>query len=105
MRSGTRDETSEAREPYFEVIVDLQVDSMPGPGYGMTGTLCFGGARESIWTIMSRRLSRFIQKLMQMDWVMVLGAVALAIVSALVAAIYPTWRVCNVTPATQLRIQ
>ena len=47
----------------------------------------------------------FIQKLMQMDWVMVLGAVALAIVSALVAAIYPTWRVCNVTPATQLRIQ
>ena len=57
--------TSEAREPYFEVIVDLHVDAMPGPGYGMTGTLCFGGASESIGTIMYRRLSRFIRKIMQ----------------------------------------
>jgi putative ABC transport system permease protein len=40
-----------------------------------------------------------------MDWVMVLAAVALAIASALAAALYPTWRACNVTPATQLRIQ
>lgn len=47
----------------------------------------------------------FITKLVQMDWVMVMAAVALAIVSALAAAIYPTWRACNVTPATQLRIQ
>jgi putative ABC transport system permease protein len=47
----------------------------------------------------------FITKLVRMDWVMVLAAVALAIVSALAAALYPTWRACNVTPATQLRIQ
>ena len=47
----------------------------------------------------------FITKLVKMDWVMVMAAVALAIVSALAAAIYPTWRACNVTPATQLRIQ
>ena len=46
-----------------------------------------------------------VSKLVQMDWVMVMAAVALAIVSALAAAIYPTWRACNVTPATQLRIQ
>ncbi len=47
----------------------------------------------------------FVGKLVQMDWVMMLAAVALAIVSSLAAALYPTWRACNVTPATQLRIQ
>jgi putative ABC transport system permease protein len=47
----------------------------------------------------------FVSKLVRMDWVMVLAAVALAIVSALAAALYPTWRACNVTPASQLRIQ
>ena len=47
----------------------------------------------------------FIQKLVRMDWVMILAAVLLAIVSALAAALYPTWRACNVTPASQLRIQ
>ena len=47
----------------------------------------------------------FIDRLVRMDWVMMLAAVALAIVSALAAAVYPTWRACNITPATQLRIQ
>lgn len=47
----------------------------------------------------------FVTKLVRMDWVMVSAAVALAIVSALAAALYPTWRASNVTPATQLRIQ
>jgi len=46
-----------------------------------------------------------VKKLVQMDWVMVMAAVALAIVSALAAALYPTWRACNITPAAQLRIQ
>ena len=47
----------------------------------------------------------FVEKLVTMDWFMMLAAVALAIVSALAAALYPTWRACNVTPATELRIQ
>jgi len=47
----------------------------------------------------------FIAYLVVMDWTMVLGAVALAIVSALGAALYPTWRACNISPATTLRIQ
>ncbi len=47
----------------------------------------------------------FIQFLVHMDWSMILLAVALAIVSALGAAIYPTWRACSVSPATTLRIQ
>ena len=47
----------------------------------------------------------FIQYLVRMDWSMVGLAVALAIVSALAAALYPTWRACRVSPATTLRIQ
>ncbi|MDJ0751257.1 MAG: ABC transporter permease [Woeseiaceae bacterium] len=47
----------------------------------------------------------FIQHLVRMDWTMVTLAVALSIVSALGAALYPTWRTCNITPATHLRLQ
>jgi len=47
----------------------------------------------------------FIAYLVSMDWTMIMGAVVLAIVSALGAALYPTWRACSVSPATTLRIQ
>lgn len=47
----------------------------------------------------------FIQHLVRMDWSMIGLAVALAIVSALAAALYPTWSACRVSPATTLRIQ
>jgi putative ABC transport system permease protein len=46
-----------------------------------------------------------IAYLVTMDWTMIMLAVALAIVSALSAALYPTWRACSVSPATTLRIQ
>ena len=47
----------------------------------------------------------FIAYLVSMDWEMIGLAVLLAIVSALGAALYPTWRACRVSPATTLRIQ
>jgi putative ABC transport system permease protein len=46
-----------------------------------------------------------VENLVSMDWVMVMTAVALAIVSALLAGLYPTWRACSVTPADQLKLQ
>ena len=45
----------------------------------------------------------FITRLVQMDWVVILEAVGLAIISALAAALYPTWRACAVHPANQLK--
>ena len=45
----------------------------------------------------------FISKFVEMDWVMILTAIALAIVSALGAALYPTWRACAIQPASQLK--
>ena len=47
----------------------------------------------------------FVVYLVTMDWQMVGLAVLLAVVSALAAALYPTWRACRVSPATTLRIQ
>lgn len=46
-----------------------------------------------------------VENLVGLDWVMVLTAIALAIVSALLAGIYPTWRACSIAPASQLKIQ
>lgn len=46
-----------------------------------------------------------VDNLVGMDWVMVLAAIALAIVSALLAALYPTWQACRIMPASQLKTQ
>jgi putative ABC transport system permease protein len=45
----------------------------------------------------------FISNVVTMDWVMILTAVLLAILSALGAALYPTWRACRIHPASQLK--
>jgi putative ABC transport system permease protein len=44
-----------------------------------------------------------VERLITMDWVMIFGAIFLAIVSALSAALYPTWRACGIHPASQLK--
>lgn len=74
-----------------------------GIGGGVLGiTLTWVGLRgiENLFSEME-----YIRNLVRMDWLMVIAAVVLAVVSALAAALYPTWRACNITPASQLRIQ
>jgi len=44
-----------------------------------------------------------IDHVARMDWVTIFLAVALAIASALAAAVYPTWRACSIQPAAQLK--
>jgi putative ABC transport system permease protein len=46
-----------------------------------------------------------VDNLVSMDWVMVLTAIALAVVSALLAGLYPTWQACRIMPASQLKTQ
>ena len=46
-----------------------------------------------------------IENLVNLDWTMVATAIVLAIVSALLAGLYPTWRACRIAPASQLKIQ
>jgi putative ABC transport system permease protein len=45
----------------------------------------------------------FIARLVAMDWPIIFLAIGLAIVSALAAALYPTWRACRIHPASQLK--
>ena len=74
-----------------------------GLGGGLLGiALTWFGLRgiENLFSEMD-----FIRNLVRMDWVMVLFAVTLAVLSALAAALYPTWRACSISPASQLRIQ
>lgn len=47
----------------------------------------------------------YVKNLVHLDWTMVFTAIALAIVSALLAGLYPTWRACSVAPAGQLKTQ
>jgi putative ABC transport system permease protein len=47
----------------------------------------------------------FVENLVHLDWQMTLTAIGLAIVSALVAGLYPTWRATQVMPASQLKTQ
>jgi putative ABC transport system permease protein len=47
----------------------------------------------------------FIKNLVTLDWVMIMTAIGLAIVSALLAGLYPTWRACRIAPASQLKLQ
>lgn len=45
----------------------------------------------------------FVARLVRMDWLMIFTAIGLALVSAVGAALYPTWRACNIQPASQLK--
>jgi putative ABC transport system permease protein len=47
----------------------------------------------------------YIENMVNLDWVMILTAIGLAIVSALLAGLYPTWRACRIQPASQLKAQ
>jgi putative ABC transport system permease protein len=46
-----------------------------------------------------------VENLVSMDWVMVVTAIGLAVASALLAGLYPTWRACRIAPASQLKVQ
>ena len=45
-----------------------------------------------------------VDNLVSLDWIMVVTAIVLAIASALIAGLYPTWRACRIAPASQLKI-
>ncbi len=43
--------------------------------------------------------------LVRLDWVMMFTAIGVAIVSGMIAGLYPAWRVCQIPPAAQLKTQ
>ena len=43
--------------------------------------------------------------LARLDWVMAFTAIAIAVISSMIAGLYPAWRVCRIPPAAQLKTQ
>lgn len=43
--------------------------------------------------------------LARLDWVMMFTAIGIAIVSSMIAGMYPAWRACQIQPAAQLKTQ
>lgn len=47
----------------------------------------------------------FVEELASLDANMVIVALLLALISSIAAGLYPTWRACNIAPASQLKSQ
>lgn len=56
---------------------------------------------SSDYTIMARDLLPYYQ----LNWAMIATAFLVAICSTIIVALYPIWRICNVSPASQLKAQ
>ena len=70
---------------------------------GLTGGVV-GLALTGLGLVAVRSLYPAYKTVAQLDWTMIAVTVALAIVSALLAGLYPTWRACRVQPAAQLKM-
>ena len=71
---------------------------------GLTGGL-LGLLLTWLGLIGVRVLYADFERLAQLDWVMVLSTIAIAVTASLLAGLYPTWRACQIQPATQLKTQ
>ncbi|MEQ9561647.1 MAG: FtsX-like permease family protein, partial [Woeseiaceae bacterium] len=86
------------REVFTQYIVEAGLIGLAG-GIAGIGTTLLG--LQGIKVLYGQ--FDFVERLVRFDWVMVWATVALAVVSALVAALYPTWRACGIHPASQLK--
>ena len=86
------------RDIFAQYIVEAGIVGIAGGvlGIGMTwlGLLGIRGLFRN---------EEVVGRLATMDWTMVFFAIGLAVVSALAAALYPTWRACLIQPAAELK--
>lgn len=83
---------------FLQHLVETAVIGIAGGLFGLA--LAYLGL-EGIKTL----YGEFVQNLVGLDLTMVASAIALAIVSSILAGIYPTWCACNIAPASQLKSQ
>jgi putative ABC transport system permease protein len=82
---------------FNQQIVEVAVIGFTG---GLIGLLLAVAGLEGI-----KLLYESPPGLAKLDWVMVFAAVGIAILSGVVAGLYPAWRVCQIPPASQLKAQ
>lgn len=84
------------REVFMQFLVESGV-------VGFSGGL-LGLALTGLGLIAVRALYAQYKMVAHLDWTMVATTIALAVVSAVLAGLYPTWRACRVQPAAQLKV-
>jgi putative ABC transport system permease protein len=85
------------REIFTQFLIETTVVGLVG---GVLGLLLAFGALALI-----AMQSKVLTVVAHMDWVMLLTTFAMAVASAVLAGLLPTWRACQVTPALQLKSQ
>jgi putative ABC transport system permease protein len=85
------------REIFAQFLIETTVVGLVG---GVLGLLLAFGALALI-----AMQSKALTLVAHMDWVMLLTTFGLAVASAILAGLLPTWRACQVTPALQLKSQ
>jgi putative ABC transport system permease protein len=87
-----------SRQTIFkQQIVEVSLIGLAG---GVIGLLLVVAGLQGI-----RYLYDSAPGLVRLDWLMVLTALGIAVVSSMIAGLYPAWRVCRIPPATQLKTQ
>ncbi len=71
---------------------------------GLAGGLV-GLALTQLGLVGIRQLNEYYEALTQLDLVLVSGTIIIAVMSGIVAGLYPTWRICRVAPAGYLKTQ
>lgn len=84
------------REVFTQFLIESGVVGLTG---GFLGLLLTG-----LGLLAVRALYTEYKSVAQLDWTMIATTIVLAVVSALLAGLYPTWRACRVQPAAQLKV-
>ncbi|HEX8478748.1 MAG TPA: ABC transporter permease [Telluria sp.] len=71
---------------------------------GLAGGLLGLGLALGALTLIAMQ-SETLAVVARMDWIMLLATFAMALLSAVLAGLLPTWRACQITPAMQLKSQ
>jgi putative ABC transport system permease protein len=85
------------REIFNQFLIETTVVGLVGGFLGLV--LAFGAL--ALIAMQSKALT----VVAHMDWIMLLTTFAMAVLSAVLAGLLPTWRACQVTPALQLKSQ
>jgi putative ABC transport system permease protein len=84
------------REVFTQFLIESGVVGLAG---GFLGLLLTG-----LGLVAVRALYTDYKTVAQLDWSMIATTIVLAVASALLAGLYPTWRACRVQPAAQLKV-
>lgn len=85
------------RQLFLQHLVEAGVVGISG---GLVGLVLTAAGLIGV-----RALYAEFKNIAQLDWTMVAVTLLLAIVSAMLAGLFPTWRACRVQPAAQLKTQ